>query len=562
MRKRSQTVLRPRAVLRGLAAARRSTVLGSAVLLATVALTGPAASAPSAPAAPAAPDSAVAAVAWTDCGGGFQCGTAPVPLDYTRPDGPTVSIALIRFPASDQAHRIGSLFINPGGPGGSGVQLVRSGGPAFGQLFGAGRFDIVGFDPRGVGASTSVRCFSGGLQQALFYANEERFPIGPAAERRFQAKLGLFTAACGARSGGLLPYLSTEFAARDLDRLRAAVGDGALTYLGLSYGTALGATYANLFPDRVRALVLDGVTDPVAYTGRLFDWVASSLADTEKVLSGLATSCAAAGPARCALAGRGDVRLRIDRLLARLRQAPVPVPDASVPTLVSYQLTLTAIFSSLYSTASWPQLATALAALERGDGRPLLQSLGEPAAPPSSDYDNTADAQAAILCTDGTSPRNPALWPAFVRRVSQISPTGGPVIGWLNTLPCATWPARAVSRYTGPWNARTAHPVLLVGVTHDPITPLASAQKLARLMGPNAVLLTHDGYGHSSFGQPGTCTLTAEAQYLVAGALPPAGTVCTADAPLFPAPAAASALARQLPYPVPLPGRQLALATR
>ncbi|MEN3356368.1 MAG: hypothetical protein V7637_350 [Mycobacteriales bacterium] len=552
--------MRSRMALRWPAAARRTTVLSAAALLVTVASAGPASSAPAA--APPATTAAAATVDWTDCGGGLQCGTVAVPLDYRHPDADTISIALIRLPAADQANRIGSLFINPGGPGGSGVALVRQAGATLQQLYG-NRFDVVGFDPRGVGASTSVRCFADATQQALFYANEERFPVGSFAERRFEAKLGLFTSACGARSGGLLPYLSTEFAARDLDRLRAAVGDERLTYLGLSYGTALGATYANLFPGRVRALVLDGVTDPTAYTGDVIDWLAGSLADTEKVLTGFAATCAAAGPARCALAGKGDVRQRIARLLAKLRQAPVQVPDApGVPTLVSYQTTLGAIFSSLYSTVIWQPLAAALVALERGNGLPLLQLFSASAAPPSGDYDNTADAQAGILCTDGTSPRDPARWPGFVRRLSRISPTGGPVLGWLNALPCATWPARAVSRYTGPWNARTAHPVLLVGVTHDPITPLASARKLARLMGPSAVLLTHDGFGHSSFGQLSSCTLATAARYFATGALPAPGTVCTADEPLFPAPGSgptatsaspAAAAGRRMPYPVTLP---------
>jgi pimeloyl-ACP methyl ester carboxylesterase len=478
----------------------------------------------------------------------MQCATVPVPLDYAHLDGPTISIALIRFPASDQAHRIGSLFINPGGPGGSGVQTVRAGGPAFDQLFG-GRFDIVGFDPRGVGASTSVRCFTGAQQQALFYANEPVFPVGPAAERHYTVKIGVFTGRCGARSGALLPYLSTEFAARDLDRLRAAVGDDALTYLGVSYGTALGATYANLFPTRVRALVLDGVTDPVAYTHSLFAWTAGSLRNTEQVLTGFARTCAAAGPQGCALAGRGDVRRRIDVLLARLRRSPVPAPNAPVPGLLDYPTAQTLIFSALYNTPLWPLLATGLAAAEQGDGSVLLGLVAAGTGTAPTDYDNTRDAQAGILCTDSPAPRDPARWPAFVRQLERISPTAAGAVGWLVGLPCATWPAQAVSRYTGPWNARTSHPVLLIGVTHDPITPLASARKLAGLMGPSAVLLTHDGYGHTSFGQRSTCTLTAEARYLVQGLLPAPGTVCRADAPPFTAAPARTASPR-LPYPV------------
>ncbi|HVQ90392.1 MAG TPA: alpha/beta fold hydrolase [Mycobacteriales bacterium] len=543
---------------------RRSTALVSAVLLVTVGPAGPASPAP--PAAATVPGP----VAWSGCEDGFECASVPVPLDHARPAQATISIALIRYPASDRTRRIGSLFVNPGGPGASGVQLVRGAGAAFDEIAG-GRFDIVGFDPRGVGASTSVRCFAGAQEQALFYANESVFPVGRAAQRRYQVKLGAFTGACGTRNAGLLPYLSTAAAARDLDLLRAAVGDRQLTYFGLSYGTALGATYANLFPGRVRALVLDGVTDPVAYTGSLFDWVAGSLRDTEQVLAGFAAGCAAAGPLRCALAGRGDVRRRIAALLARLRYAPVPAPDRPVPGLLDYPTTQAMIFSALYSAGTWPQLAAGLAAAEEGDGSLLLNSLGGPipGQRPVADgagYDNVADAQAGILCTDSPAPRDPSRWPAFVRRLERISPTGGATFGWSTALACGSWPAQAVERYAGPWNARTAHPVLLIGVTHDPVTPLASAWKLARLMGRSAVLLTHDGYGHTEFGQFSICTLTAVTRYLVRGGLPAPGTVCTADEPLFPAPEPAStgttAPTRRIPYPVPRPAWPLGTASR
>lgn len=493
-------------------------------------------------AAPGPAHPPAARVAWTSCGGGLECGSVPVPMDYAHPGGPTISIALIRRPAADQAHRIGSLFFNPGGPGNSGVWLIRTSDRAEYDEALDRRFDYVGFDQRGVAASTSVRCFTSAAEQQRAGAGVPEFPVSAAEQRRYLTQVRALTDRCRTRVGSLLPYLSTEYAARDLDRLRAAVGDEQLTYLGLGYGSVLGATYANLFPTRVRALVLDGVTDPVAYTQGLVTWMTGAVRDTEQVFAGFARSCAVAGPRLCALAGHGDVRRRIAALLARLRVAPVPAPDTRVPSVLDYATTQSTIFGLLSDTGQWPVLAIGLTAAERGDGSVLLNAIAngaasQPGAEPGTDYDNTAEARSAILCADSPAPRDPRRWPALVRQLGQISPTAAGPLGWPVGLPCATWPARAVSRYTGPWNARTSHPVLLVGVTHDPITPMAGARRLARLMGPSAVLLTHDGFGGTSFAQRSTCTLTAEARYLVQGTLPAPGTVCHADLPPFgPAP--------------------------
>ena len=188
-----------------------------------------------------------------------------MPLDYDEPDGETISIALARVPATDQAGRIGSLITNPGGPGGSGVEGLALMYAALPEPLGE-RFDLVGFDPRGVGQSAPVRCFASVAERTAFFAAIPTVPIGAeevAARQRSSEELAR---RCGERNADVLSHLSTANVARDMDRLRQAVGDEQLTYLGSSYGTYLGATYANLFPDQIRAMVLDGVIDPPSYT--------------------------------------------------------------------------------------------------------------------------------------------------------------------------------------------------------------------------------------------------------------------------------------------------------
>jgi pimeloyl-ACP methyl ester carboxylesterase len=225
--------------------------------------------APTATAAP--PGSAgppVPRLRWAPCGDGLECTTARVPLDYDRPSGATITLALIRLPASDPGRRIGSIFVNPGGPGESGVDAVRQGGRSLFSAEVRARFDLVGFDPRGIGASTPLRCFDS-LDEAQAVLPPFRFPVTAAEERIWVEADQTFARACAGRGGPIIDHMATADVARDLDLLRQAVGDRQLTYVGLSYGAYLGATYANLFPAEVRALVLDGVPDPVAWaTGR------------------------------------------------------------------------------------------------------------------------------------------------------------------------------------------------------------------------------------------------------------------------------------------------------
>jgi pimeloyl-ACP methyl ester carboxylesterase len=494
----------------------------------------------------------VPVLSWTDCGGGFQCATAQVPLDYERPRGRAISIALIRLPASDPAHRIGSLLVNPGGPGGSGVAVVRAASKGFPAELQA-RFDIVGFDPRGVGLSTAVRCFASVADQQAFFAGLPPFPVARAEQVSYIRAAADFDRRCQQRNADLLPHMSTANAARDMDLLRQALGESRLTYLGLSYGTFLGTTYANLFPNRVRALVLDGAIEPVEWTtgrGDEGDTVPVFLrlksdVGASQTLGKFLDLCADAGPSGCPFAvgtDRQATSARFQALMARMLTQPVPVPTPNGVVQVTYAVAVTAVRSALYAPVVYPALALALQHLEQGDGSVVLQILGLFNAPTPTDYNNTSEAEVAIACADTDSPRNPFAWPAAAAAADRRSPYLGAPWAWASVT-CANWPARDEARYTGPFDRHTSNTVLVVGNTFDPATRYQSAVALSHELG-NARLLTLNGWGHTAFGQPSACANAAEVAYLVDLRLPAPGTVCQMDHGPFAAAPGAMPLAR------------------
>jgi pimeloyl-ACP methyl ester carboxylesterase len=306
------------------------------------------------------PASAAPALSWRDCGGGFECATAPVPLDYDDPHGPGIDIAVIRHPATDPAHRIGSLFFNPGGPGDAGTQAL----PPYYTYFPASvraRFDIVSFDPRGVGASTAVQCYpSLADEQQALAGTPAAFPVGRTEESDWIRVYAGFDRACAGRAAELLPHLSTANVARDMDLLRQDVGDERLSYLGVSYGTYLGATYANLFPGRVRALVLDGNIDPVAAATGYGDQARQlavtlrfgqdlGMARTLRAFLGL---CGTADPSACAFTAGSPsaTRAKYTELLQRLRAHPVNAGGQAY----TYDLTVGLVGEILYAVEPTP----------------------------------------------------------------------------------------------------------------------------------------------------------------------------------------------------------------
>jgi len=454
-------------------------------------------------------------LSWRDCSGGFQCSTLQVPLDYDHPAAATIGIAVIRRPAGDPAHRLGSLLVNPGGPGGSGIGYARSAQQIVSGALLA-RYDLVGFDPRGVGQSAPVTCLDD-TQTDTFVATVPD-PQTPAEQDQVVSEAKLFAGGCQARSAKLLPHVSTAEAARDMDVLRQALGDARLTYLGKSYGTFLGATYAELFPAKVGRLVLDGALDPRLDAGQLGrDQAAgiqlalrSFLADCVK-----RTDCPLGGDAAAAEA-------RVTALLASIRARPIR-GDAS--RTVDDALAVTGIIAALYTDAAWQFLRLSLRLALQGDGRGLLQLADsyDDRGPDGRYQSNELAANFAVNCLDRPDVSSVADVQSRVPSYTQASPLFGAALAW-GDLPCAYWPVKATGRPHA-IAARGAAPIVVVGTIRDPATPYAWAQGLASQLA-SATLLTYDGDGHTAYRRGSTCIDSAIDGYFLQGTLPTPGLRC------------------------------------
>jgi pimeloyl-ACP methyl ester carboxylesterase len=458
-------------------------------------------------------------IAWTECGPSFECGRVRVPLDWKRPRGRSIELAVLRRLASRPAERIGTIFFNPGGPGSSGVEAIRDNGALLDGMA-QGRFDFVTWDPRGVGDSAPVRCFESDAEENAFWGDLV-VPSTRAEAKRYAQKARAYAHRCGRQSRVLLRHVSTADTVRDLDHLRRLLGEKKINYVGWSYGTFLGQTYANMWPHRVRAMVLDGVVDAVAYVRGRESSLANIVSPSDEVFAEFQAVCERAGPAQCALAGHGPVAPRVRGVLERLRSGPIPAPAANPPGELTYGEALTAMFPLLRSPGAWPELARGLDEAADGDGS-ALETIAR-TSPPAK---GGAPAPLAIGCADSPARRPLRAWPAVIER--RLTGIGGPVLGWWLWAPCAAWPVRSAERHTGPWRARTENPILVVGTRFDPNTSYTNATITARRL-RNAVLLTHDGYGHISFVDPSRCVVRAMGEYLVDLKTPPEGTVCPSD---------------------------------
>ncbi len=452
-------------------------------------------------------------VSWSDCGGGFECGIVDVPRDYADPAGPTVRLALIRLPASDPLHRIGSLVVNPGGPGESGVDFVRHAALTVFSTSIRARFDIVGFDPRGVGASTPIRC----VDDLDHFIAKDATADTPAELANLEDGAKTFATECGARNAALLPYLSTENVARDLDQIRAALGDAKLTYLGFSYGTLIGEDYAALFPTRIRAMTLDGVVDPALGEEAFREDQAVAF---EASLDAFLSDCSSR-PA-CPFHSGGRAAAAFDALMRRIDQHSIPTARLGREPVGPTQA-WAAVTESLYAQAAWPVLAEALTEARNGDAS-LLLLLGDPlrGRNPDGSYSNLIDAYDAVTCLDWPAPRDPAAYTTMASTFTRVAPRVGRLFAF-NDLPCAYWPVPP-ARTPAPVAAPGAPPIVLVGTTGDPATPYAWAQAVSRQLS-SSVLVTRTGQGHTGY-LVSACVSKAVNAYLLSLTPPAAGLHC------------------------------------
>ncbi|WP_326754507.1 alpha/beta hydrolase [Streptomyces hirsutus] len=482
-----------------------------------------------------APSVPVPQLEWSPCvqGSEFDCATAKVPLDYGNPGGRTIELAVVKRKATDPGRRIGTLFFNPGGPGGPGTVQMPQNYERFPREA-RERFDIISWDPRGIGSSTAVNCFASPEEAADWSAGKAAgFPVGEKERAAFIAAYKDLARRCEQRDPELLRHVSTTDTARDLDQLRQAVGESQLTYQGISYGTILGATYANLFPDKVRAMVLDSNIDPEAWTNHASDddprlttfLRMGSDRTAAATLDQFLTLCGSATTARCAFsAGSPEAtRDKFDQLMQKLRKHPVGA--------WTYAGTVADAVNSLYIVhPGWTELAGRLQDLWQGRVAEPSPFPPPPAVPNPNPYLGEEQG-AAVLCGDSPNPRDPNAYHGLEEAAAARAGDAGRFWTWA-VEGCSTWPAVAADRYVGPWNKPTAHPVLVVGTTYDPSTPYTNAQAMAKQLA-NARLLTHNGYGHTALLNPSSCINTYTGRYFIDGTPPPTGTTCRPDTPPF-----------------------------
>jgi pimeloyl-ACP methyl ester carboxylesterase len=443
-------------------------------------------------------------------GDAWRCATLKVPLDWAKPDGETIGLALIREQASGgSGKRIGSLLFNFGGPGGSGVSTM----PYFAGTVSAlrERYDLVSWDPRGVGASEGIRCRSDkDIQRA---ESIDATPDTPAEQTAYFQDAADFGKGCEKAAGKLIAHVSTTDTARDMDLMRQVLGDAKMHYFGISYGTELGGVYAHLFPKKVGRLILDAVVDPTAdsvgqeknqaagFQRALDDYLKSTGQDPEQGSR------------------------KIAGLLKRLDATPLPAPSGRKLT---QSLAVTGIVLPLYSKDSWPTLTSALRAAEEGDGSELLSLADQYNERDSSGhYGTTTHSQRVISCLDDKERPTLAETKQRLAEFEKVSPVFGDFLGWDSAGWCHDWPV------AGQWDtpevsAPGAAPILLVGNTGDPATPYEGARRMADELGNGVgVELTWKGEGHGAYGSGSDCVDSTVNAYLVDGTVPKDGTVCS-----------------------------------
>lgn len=475
------------------------------------------------PGATTAPDEALQrfytqSIDWGDCTGDGpqECASIEVPVDYQDPSGPVIRLNLLRVPAAVPSERIGSLVVNPGGPGAPGTQYAAQATNVFRKAL-LDHYDIVGFDPRGTGDSDPVDCLPPAQLDSFLSADPD--PDTPAESKALVSGLASFYQGCVQRSDELIGHVTTVETARDMDVLRAALGETRLAYFGASYGTKLGATYADLFPDNVGRFVLDGAVDVSLDFRQLALGQARGF---ETALRAYVEDCVQ--QSGCPLGDDVDKGLAtITDLVEGTDSTPLPTGDDARP--LTEALAFYGLVTPLYNREYWPILTRALSAALKGDGSILLLLADAYASrnPDGTYMDNSAQAIYAINCLDDPASISPAQVPAELPAFEKASPTFGKVFAW-GLVGCRGIQVKATE--TDPTiDAAGAPPIVVIGTTRDPATPYAWAVSLAKQL-KSGVLVSRDGDGHTGYNSGNTCVDEAVENFLVDDVVPKDGLSC------------------------------------
>jgi pimeloyl-ACP methyl ester carboxylesterase len=453
---------------------------------------------------------------WESCGDELRCATAKAPLDWEHPDKGEIDLALMRHAATGA--RLGSLLVNPGGPGGSGYDFIASSlDYAVGQPL-QERYDIVGFDPRGVGRSSAVACYDAAQMDDYLYG----IVPAPRGSDQWVAAVGAaaadFGTVCSEKTGELLAHVDTVSAARDLDLLRAILGDKKLNYLGYSYGTFLGATYAGLYPEKVGRVVLDGAIDPSASDAEVTEAQAVGF---EHALAAYLEDCLTGSD--CPFDGTVEASMaQIGQLLASVDASPLRGTDGR---MVGADTLLTAIIYPLYSADSWPYLSQMLESVMFGDADLALSFAdGYNGRNKDGTYrDNSTESFRAINCLDYTYQDDVAVMREKAAAIAAAAPTIGPYFGY-GDLSCVNWPYKN-DRERSEIHADGAEPILVVGTTGDPATPYDWAVALADQL-DSGVLVSYDGEGHTAYNKSNSCVDDTVEAFFIDGTVPASDPHC------------------------------------
>ncbi|MDO5084231.1 MAG: alpha/beta hydrolase [Arachnia propionica] len=472
------------------------------------------------------------------------CAEVSLPLDYDEPDGARITVSVLKVPARNPEQRIGSLFVNPGGPGGSGMDFAANSGATLSPEV-LDRFDIIGMDPRGIGASSPLECFEDpdAAIEALKPAWEMIFPVTKEETAVFQKSVRTIGQACGSHGKEMASAMSTSQVARDMEMLRRAVGDEKLSYFGFSYGSYLGQVYANMYPDRVRALVIDGVINPTEWLGSFntstipFGVRIGSAEGADHAIKALMERCAKVQD--CPVA---DPEAALDRVLTRLQEQPITFSDPDgreqvityqrftgvmlgllyAPETVELVVEYVGVVDQLNPTTPMPEaeravLGQSFLRLEEKAQEAVEDNTGSPNDPRIREAGlmklRNDSRMLSVICSEGSHPSE-----RVMRRYSEVEKQRSPYFGqsWFwNQAACASpaWKARDEDSYRGPFNKRTSAPVMVVGNVFDPATNVHNASEVARML-PNSRLIIANSWGHVAYRRS-TCATEKVDSYLI-----------------------------------------------